>query len=111
MSCIHRILILSYYLDGCLVQLVGASPTVSKNLWECIAPALHIAINSDVNGLVFIYNGWHLHRMVGEEENFGIQRRIMADQKRKMGSASKKNMAPLADYGALKYSSGAVMMC
>lgn len=25
---------------------------MSKNLWECIAPTLHIAINSDVNGLV-----------------------------------------------------------
>lgn len=25
---------------------------MSRNLWECIAPTLHIAINSNVNGLV-----------------------------------------------------------
>lgn len=31
---------------------VRASPTMSGNLWECIAPTLHIAINSNVNGLV-----------------------------------------------------------
>lgn len=31
---------------------VRASPAMSGNLWECIAPTLHIAINSNVNGLV-----------------------------------------------------------
>lgn len=25
---------------------------MSRNLWDCIAPTLHIAINSNVNGLV-----------------------------------------------------------
>lgn len=31
---------------------VRASPTMSRILWECIAPTLHISINSNVNGLV-----------------------------------------------------------
>lgn len=39
-----------------MVQLVSVelrtSPTMSRNLWECIAPTLHIAINSNVNDLV-----------------------------------------------------------
>lgn len=37
---------------------VWASPTLSRSLWECIAPTLHIAINGNVNDLVLsIMNG------------------------------------------------------
>lgn len=52
---IHKICICSYYPDGWLVQFYRmekrASAAMSTNEWGCIAPILHIPINSHVNGL------------------------------------------------------------
>lgn len=93
-SNILRIVILSYYLDGCpQFSLSPATLVVSKNLWDCIAPTLHIAINSDVNGLV-------LSIMDGIDTEWQAKRRTLGFSgtlqqiKRKIGSGSKKNMCP-----------------
>ncbi len=69
---------------------VRASPTMSGNLWECIAPTLHIAINSNVNGLVLsIMDGIDTQR-VGLWDSVAHYSR----SKKKVGSPSKKDMSP-----------------
>ena len=84
---------------------------MSQNLWECIAPTLHIAINSDVNGLVLSIMDGIDTEWQAKSRTLGFSGNITGGSQGKVGSASKKEYGPLADGAALKNSSGAAMTC
>lgn len=72
---------------------VRTSPIMSRNLWECIAPTLHIAINSNVNGLVLSILNDIDTKWQAKSRTLGFSGTLQ--QIKKEDGTSKKNMSPL----------------